>query len=102
MATISFKFLQWFNNFVLVSVMFAWPFDIKPKQIYYAVDWDYYKARTFFFLFAGYTFFTITMQIMKIMDNFVDLRIKKAKAKAREELAEYIRVKTQKLKENEE
>lgn len=99
MATLVFRFSSWFND-VLTLLLISWfPWDLKARMTLYDTDFDYYRARIQITVIAFWFMLWVVFKIMEMMDKSLDMKIKRATLKAKEELANYIKAKTQKLNE---
>lgn len=99
MATLGFKFSSWFNDVFTFALIYWFPWDLKARMTLYDTDFAYYTARIQITIAAFWFLIWIVFKIMETMDKAIDLKIKKATLKAKEELADYIKAKTKKLNE---
>ena len=60
------------------------------------VDYEYYKSRALFFLFSFYLFIVIYLNLFKIYEKHIDLKIKKERLRAKEEIRKYLENKNKK------
>ena len=100
MATLVFKFSSWVHDVLVFGIYFYFPWNLKARMTMYDTDFDYYKARISITAISFYAMVVVVFKIMAIMDKSLDLKIKRATLKAKEELAEYIKLKKDKLNES--
>lgn len=93
MAILSLKTLGlWFHNLFIVILLYF----INLQRMVTVVDYEYYKSRALFFLFSFYLFIVIYMNLFKIYEKHIDIKIKKQTLRAKKEIADYISNKNKK------
>lgn len=94
MAFITLKLLAtWFHNLIILWLFYFFGWYQKMVTV---VDWDYYRDRTTFFLFATYAVAMFIYYLLKIEILNIERKTKEEHLKAKKELRKYIENKKKK------
>lgn len=97
MALVTLKSLAtWFHNLIILWLFY---FFGEYQKMITGLDWDYYRSRTTFFLFAVYAILMFIYYLLKIEILNIEKKTKNENLKAKIEIRKYIENKNKKKDE---